>query len=233
MCSTLWWILYIWEAICWNFSHFTLIHALSTKGRSLCMVWGHVEHLEGVPIDPDSFWKVWCMSGLMGRSNRPLAVRWQVSGLTARCRQSNRPGQSEQDFALCCIPVVHCCIGSGAACICAGELFVLFELWIGSLCSLLEHGFVSDVSSGCPYLRGPRLIFFKWFCSLPFFGFQSLVGVSFYSFLFFFSLVLLYVCVVNALSKGEIVNHVWFEDQWMVASCCDEWLTTLCGLTLG
>jgi hypothetical protein len=26
---------------------------------------------------------------------------------------------------------------------------------------------------------------------------------------------------------------VWFEDQWMVASWCDEWLTTLCGLILG
>jgi hypothetical protein len=26
---------------------------------------------------------------------------------------------------------------------------------------------------------------------------------------------------------------VWFEDRWMVASLCDEWLTTLCGLILG
>jgi hypothetical protein len=39
-----------------------------------------------------------------------------------------------------------------------GELFVLFELWIGGLCSLLEHGFVSDVSSRCRCLRGPRLV---------------------------------------------------------------------------
>jgi hypothetical protein len=59
-----------------------------------------------------------------------------------------------------------------------------------------------------------------------------LVGVSFYSFLFF-SLGLLYVCVVNALIKGEIEDHVWFEDWWMVASWCDECLTTLCVLTLG
>jgi hypothetical protein len=58
---------------------------------------------------------------------------------------------------------------------------------------------------------------------LLFAGFQSLVGVSFYSFLFFFfSLVLLYVGVVNALIKGEIEDHVWFEDQWVVASLCDE-----------
>jgi hypothetical protein len=42
-----------------------------------------------------------------------------------------------------------------------GELFVVFELWIGGLCSLLEHGFVSDMSRRCPCLRGPRLVFFK------------------------------------------------------------------------
>jgi hypothetical protein len=61
------------------------------------------------------------------------------------------------------------------------------------------------------YMRG-------W-SSLPFFGFQSLVGVSFYSFLFFFfSVRLLYVCVFNALIKGEIDDLVWFKDRWMVAS---------------
>jgi hypothetical protein len=126
------------------------------------------------------------------------------------------------------------CIGSGGACMCAGGALCVFELWFGGLHSLLEHSFVSDVSSRCPCLRGPRLVFFKWSCSLPFFGFRSLVGVSFYSFLFFlFSLRLLYVCVVNALIKGEIENHVWFEDRWMVTSWCDEWLTTLCGLILG
>jgi hypothetical protein len=115
-----------------------------------------------------------------------------------------------------------------------GELFVAFELWFGGLGSLLEHSFVLDVSSRCPCLRGLRLVFFKWSFSLPLVGFWSLVGVSFYSFLFFFfSLRLLYVCVVNALVKGEIEDHVWFKDRWMVTSLCDEWLTTLCGLILG
>jgi hypothetical protein len=67
-----------------------------------------------------------------------------------------------------------------------------------------------------------------------FLGFRSLVEVSFYfvSFLFPF-LWLPNVCVGNALIKGEIEDHVWFEDRWMVASLCDEWLTTLCGLILG
>jgi hypothetical protein len=51
---------------------------------------------------------------------------------------------------------------------------------------------------------------------LPLFGFRTHVDVSFCSFLFFFFyLLLLYVGVVNALIKGEIEDHVWFEDgEW-------------------
>jgi hypothetical protein len=26
------------------------------------------------------------------------------------------------------------------------------------------------------------------------------------------------VCIVNALIKGEIEYHVWFEDRWLIAS---------------
>jgi hypothetical protein len=44
---------------------------------------------------------------------------------------------------------------------CAGELFVVFEFGFGGLRSLLEHSFVSDVSSRCPCLRDLRLVFFK------------------------------------------------------------------------
>jgi hypothetical protein len=43
-----------------------------------------------------------------------------------------------------------------------------------------------------------------------------------FHFVRFFSLVLLFVGVFNALIKGEIEDHVWFEDWWMVASWCDE-----------
>jgi hypothetical protein len=44
----------------------------------------------------------------------------------------------------------------------------------------------------------------------------------FVSFLFIFSQVTMCVCVVNAQIKGEIEDHVWFEDWWMVSSWCDE-----------
>jgi hypothetical protein len=54
-------------------------------------------------------------------------------------------------------------------------------------------------------------------------AFDRLLSVLFICFFFFlFSLVLLHVGVVNALIKGEIEDHVWFEDRWMVASLCDE-----------
>jgi hypothetical protein len=53
---------------------------------------------------------------------------------------------------------------------------------------------------------------------------RSLVQrIPFYSFLFVsFPLVLLYVGVFNALIRREIEDHVWLENQWMVASWCDE-----------
>jgi hypothetical protein len=53
------------------------------------------------------------------------------------------------------------CIGLGElACVQGGSLWFL-ELCFGDLRSLLEPCFVSDVSSRCPCLRGPRLVFFK------------------------------------------------------------------------
>jgi hypothetical protein len=72
------------------------------------------------------------------------------------------------------VPRVGTC--SGGACICTGGALVCF----GGLWSLLEHSFVWDVSSCCPCLRGSRCVFFKLSCSLPFFGFRSLVGISFF-----------------------------------------------------
>jgi hypothetical protein len=64
----------------------------------------------------------------------------------------------------CCIAASvqgECALAQGEPAYVQGELFVVFELWFGGLCFLFEHGFVSDVSSRCPCLRGPRLIFFK------------------------------------------------------------------------
>jgi hypothetical protein len=82
---------------------------------------------------------------------------------------------------------------------------MVFELWIGGLCSLLEHGFVSDVSSHCPYLRGPRLIFPQVVLLFAFpLAFDHLLEFLFIRFVFF-SLGLLYVCVLSMhSSRGRL-----------------------------
>jgi hypothetical protein len=64
----------------------------------------------------------------------------------------------------CCFAVLvqgKCALAQGELAYVQGELFVVFELWFGGLRSLLEHGFVLDVSRRCPCLWGPRLVFFK------------------------------------------------------------------------
>jgi hypothetical protein len=200
-------------------------------------------HLEGFQVVLSHFWALLC-TGLTSCDHRSDQSEWwscaHVEHRSDRWCQLVWPIRAELMQLLCFCQVVcmhssrGSCIGLGGACMCAGELFVVLELWFGGLHYLLQHSFVSDVSSRCPCLRGLRLVFFKWSLYLPFFGFRSLVGVSFYSFLLFsFSHGLLCVCVVNALIKGQIEDHMWFEDWWMVASWCDEWLITLCGLILG
>jgi hypothetical protein len=52
----------------------------------------------------------------------------------------------------------ECALVQGELAYVQGELFVVFELSFGGLRSLFEHGFVSDVLSRCPCLRGPRLV---------------------------------------------------------------------------
>jgi hypothetical protein len=241
MCSILCWILSISEALGCIFLHFGIDSCIVNKGEKFELVLGYWMHLEGFQVVSSHFWAL-CVTGLTGCghwSNRSEGR--SCSHVEHRSdRGGDRSDRSELSWCSCSI-FIKCfaCIRPGGvalvqgeiACV-QGELFVVFELWFGGLCSLLEHSLVSDVSSHCPCLRGPRLVFFKWSFSLLFFGFWSFVGVSFYSFLFF-SFKLLYMCVVNVLINGEIEDHVWFEDRWMIASWCDEWLTTLCGLTLG
>jgi hypothetical protein len=87
-----------------------------------------------------------------------------------------------------------------------GELFVLFELWIGGLCSLLEHGaclgcveplLLPRGSETCSSSSDLALSFLLTFDRLL----EFLLFVSF-SFPFLFGYP--NMCVVNALIKGEI-----------------------------
>jgi hypothetical protein len=179
----------------------------------------------------ECIWKIfrwfWAISGLC------VSRVWRVRVLVLfTCRAPVWPvvstgltGQSWADAALL-FPSsgLHAFVQGELACV-QGELFVVFELCFDGLCSLLEHSFVSDVSSRCPCLRGLRLVFFKWSFSLPFFGFRPLVGLSFYSFLFFFfSLRLLYVCVVNALIKGRLRTMCGSRTgEWSLPGVMSDW----------
>jgi hypothetical protein len=190
MCSIRCWILSIWEALGWKFCIFGLIHALSTRGEQFELEMACCTHLEGFQVVSSYFWAL---------AVSQEASAWPVRGTGLTC-------ESWADAAVCFMRWIACIrpgevalVQGELACV-RGELIVVFEFWFGGLRFLFEHGFVSDVSSRCPCLRGPTLIFFKWSCSLLFFGFRSLVEVSFYSFLFlFFSLWLQIMCVVNAL----------------------------------
>jgi hypothetical protein len=144
-----------------NFFAFCLDSCIVNKGEKFVHDLGTWERLEGVPIGSGNFEQfgvvpvTWC--GL----NAPQVVRCMVGSLTALSKVSR--------FLLlvaftCCFAALvqgKCALAQGELAYVQGELFVVFELWIGGLCSLLEHCFVSDVSSRCPCLRGPRLVFFK------------------------------------------------------------------------
>jgi hypothetical protein len=77
------------------------------------------------------------------------------------------------------------CIGSRGACMCAGGALYGFRALDWWFVLFAWACFVSNVSSCYRCLRGPRLIFFKWSCCLPFFGFRSLVGIPFSCFFSF------------------------------------------------
>jgi hypothetical protein len=126
--------------------------------------------------------------------------------------------------------VLHCsissggvCFGSGGACICAGGALCGVRALVQWIALFVLAWFCLGCVESLPLPKGPETCLLQVILFFTFFGFRSLVEVSFYSFLFFsFSLVLLYVGVLNALMKGEIEDHMWFEDRWMVASLCDE-----------
>jgi hypothetical protein len=116
------------------------------------------------------------------------------------------------------------CIGSGGACMCAWGAPCGFSRFALMVCTLSLSFFCLECVEPLPLPKGSeaclvQVILLFAFVWLPIACWSFFVFVSF---LFLFSLVTLFVGVVNALIKGEIEDHVWFEDRWMVASLCDE-----------
>jgi hypothetical protein len=168
--------------------HFWLDSCIANKWEKFELEMACRMHLEGFQVVSSHFWALVC-TGLTGQGHQ--SVRSECWPCSYDGHRSDRwwwpvwPVRAELMQLLCFLQVVcmlssrGSCIGSGGSLhVCRRSSLWLFELCFG-LCSLLEHSFVSDVSIHCPCLRGPRLIFFKWSCSLPLFGFRSLVGVSF------------------------------------------------------
>jgi hypothetical protein len=186
-----------------------------------------IASLKPIPRVKGELVHFFCVFLLLGGVVCCTKSTWPVLGtsLTGFCGIGltgfwNRPDRIVPRFGTC----------SGGACICAGGALIC----VCSYCSLLEHGFVSDVSSRCPCLRGPRLVFFKWSCSLPFFGFQSLVGAFFYLFIFFFLFSDYQMCVLSMhASRGDwgpcvvqgpvdgrflvwwVIDNVVWTDSWL------------------
>jgi hypothetical protein len=97
------------------------------------------------------------ITGLTGQSAGP--VHMLGTGLTGGGDRSDRC--ELKVLQLSCFQVVGVALAQGELTCVQGEIFVVFKLWSDGLRSLLELCFVSDVSSRCPCLRGPRLVFFK------------------------------------------------------------------------
>jgi hypothetical protein len=230
MCSILCWILSIWEALGCIFAFLAWFMQCQQGGEGWAC-FGLLHAFRRFPsgfelfLSSSSFQMVIGLTCVIHRSDRcgsqvlgDFAHRsdrwgWPVWLVRAKLKQLLYFAR----WFACIRPRGVALVHGELACV-QGELFVVFELWFGDLCSLLEHGFVSDVSSRFPCLRGPSLVFFKWSCSLPFFCIRSLVRVYFSC---FFSFPFLFdyqnVCVLSMhSSRGEIESHVWFEDQWMV-----------------
>jgi hypothetical protein len=171
--------------------HFWLDSCIANKGEKFELEMACWINLEGFQVVSSHFWALVC-TGLTGHGHRfDRSVCWLCSHVAHRSDQWCWPVWPVR-AELLQLPCFKWCLASirlggvalvqgELACV-QGELFVVCELWFGGLRSLLEHSFVSDVSSRCPCLRGPRLAFFKWSCSLPLFGFRSLVEVFYVRF---------------------------------------------------
>jgi hypothetical protein len=161
----------------------------------------------------------WSSSWLMELTGlTSVSVRTYVMLCTGLTGAEDQSDQSELSWCNCsilwrrfvCIHLGELHWFRGSLYVCRG-LFVVFELCLGGLCSLLELDFVSVVSRRCPCLRGSRLSTFMWSCSFAF-GWLSIASSSFFlviSFLFLFSLITKCVCC-QCTHQGGDWEPVWF-----------------------
>jgi hypothetical protein len=141
MCSILCWILSIWEALGWIFSHFWLdsciglIHALSTGGEKFELEMACWMHLEGFQVVSSHFWALVC-TGLTGRGQRSdRSECWSCSHVAHRSDRWCWPVRAE----LLQLPCFKWCL----ACIrLRGVTLGILHVCRGALCGLSSFGLV-------------------------------------------------------------------------------------------
>jgi hypothetical protein len=209
MCSILCWILSIWEAPGCMFL-FGLIHALPTRGRIVSPI-----HNMG--------WDAFCITRgrvlYHGVEKVGYSVQGENLGLHAFVQGS-----------------LDSCRGSS---LCRLILFcaLLFYRWYRALLPRLEELTVLSILSQLCWVVALALVdrdfliqVIMFFCFCLAFDHLFEFFVRFFSFSFFYYY---WLCVLSIHSSRGRLRTRASEDRWMVAPCCDEWLTTWCGLTLG
>jgi hypothetical protein len=222
MCSILCWILSNWEALGCIFPMFGLIHALPTRGRWLwrksttgCIykVSGRFQAIFGLLQFPDDHQsnRLWSpvQPVMVLILCRCCALVWPMLW-TSLTRQSWADAVAMFCEEVCIHSFRRGCIGLGGSCMCVRAVLCGFEICFVGVCLLLELVFVSVVSSCCPCLRGPRLVFFKWSFSSPFLWLSITCWSFFCSFpLFSFSLFGYQMCVLSMhSSRGRLKTCV-------------------------
>jgi hypothetical protein len=188
MCSILCWILSIWEAQGWNFCIFGLIHAFSTRGE------------------------VWACFGLLDASRRFSGGFEPFLGYVGLTGGVERSDRSELSWCSCSVFIKwFACIRPGGVALVQGSLHVCrgSSLWVSSLVgglrSLLEHSFISDVSSRCPSLRVRDLSYSGDLSLCLCLAFDRLLKFLFICFFPFSFLSGYYMCVLSVhSSRGRL-----------------------------
>jgi hypothetical protein len=235
MCSILHWILSIWEALGWHFFIFWLDSCIVNKGEKFELELACCTHLEGFQVVSSYFWaqavsqvasawlvrgtdltgvvpRCWAIlsTGLTGEGDRSDWSELSCCSCSASCGDSHAFVQGELHWS------------RGSLRVCRGSSLWFFEHWIGGLRSLLEHSFLSDVSSRCPCLRGLRLVFFKWSFSLAFDRLLEFLFIRFFSFL---SLSGYYMCVLSMhSSRGRLRTMCGSRTgRWSLPGVMSDW----------
>jgi hypothetical protein len=127
MCSIICWIWSIWEDLGWTFRIFGLIHALSTRGRSLSKFWA-TECIRKVfrcfrafsGICVSLVWPV-VVTGLTGQGDGPIHMlsTGPIGGVDRSDRSSWADAAALFHQVFCTHSSRGSCIGLGADCMCA------------------------------------------------------------------------------------------------------------------